>query len=266
MISVIITTYNRLNFIKYAIESVLTQTFNNYELIIVDDGSTDDTKNYILKKYSDKIKYIYQTNGGISKARNTGIKNSTGEYIAFLDVDDRWKKNKLEIQYNHIKNNNETALNYTDEIWIRNNEHLNQKKTHQKYSGYIFDKCLKLCIISPSSALIRRKVFNEIGLFDENMEVCEDYDLWLRITLNYKVEFIPEKLIIKYGGHSDQLSKKYYGMDRFRIYSLIKILKNNKLSKENKLLVVNEIKKKYKVIKTGCKKRNRNVKEFLFNI
>jgi glycosyltransferase involved in cell wall biosynthesis len=264
MISVIITTYNRLNFLKTAIKSVLSQSYKDYELIVVDDGSNDGTEEYIKKHHQNHIKFIYQNNSGISSARNTGLKYAKGTYIAFLDADDQWKKNKLQIQYNEIIKNPNIALNYTDEIWLRNDKFLNQKNIHRKYSGWIFSKCLPLCIISPSSALIKKNIFDDIGYFDETMEVCEDYDLWLRITLKYPVQFIEKKLIIKYGGHNDQLSKKYFGMDRFRIYSLLKLLKRTDINKNNKLLIVNEIRKKYKVIKTGCMKRNKNIKEFLF--
>lgn len=260
-ISVIITTYNRVKFLPFSIETVLNQSFNNIEILVVDDGSNDGTKDFIKKNYKN-INYIYQENQGISKARNTGILNSTCKYIAFLDSDDRWEKKKLEIQYNQIINDENIALNYTDEIWLRNGKYLNQKQKHKKYSGHIFDKCLPLCIISPSSALIKREVFQEIGLFDEQMKVCEDYDLWLRICLKYPVFFIDKKLIIKYGGQDDQLSRKYWGMDRFRIYSLLKLLKNN-LDREKKLLVINEIRKKYRILKIGCLKRNKYPKEIL---
>ncbi|HOK39713.1 MAG TPA: glycosyltransferase family A protein [bacterium] len=262
-VSVIITTYNRSNFVIEAINSVLNQSFTDFELFVVDDGSTDNTKEKVRELYGNKVNYIYQKNQGISKARNRGIEAANTEFIAFLDADDLWCKDKLKIQYNDIIQNKDIALNYTNEIWILNGKRINQKLKHKKYGGYIFDKTLPLCIISPSSALIRKSVFYDIGKFDENLEVCEDYDLWLRICLKYPVNFIDKFLIIKRGGHADQLSKKYWGMDIFRIYALLKLLKNQEITKEKKILIVNEIRKKYEILKKGCLKRNKNVKDLL---
>ncbi|RLD17738.1 MAG: glycosyltransferase family 2 protein [Caldiserica bacterium] len=258
MVSVIITTYNRKNFLKEAIESVLNQTYKEIEIIVVDDGSIDGTEE-IVKKYP--VKYFWQKNRGISSARNVGFKLSKGEYIAYLDSDDLWKKEKLEKEVNFLKENPQYPLCYTDEVWYRNGEFLNQKKKHKKYDGFIFEKCLPLCIISPSSALFRRWVLEKYK-FDEKLPVCEDYDLWLRITKDYPVGFIPEKLIIKRGGHPDQLSKKYPAMDRFRIYALKKLLKDRNLDKEKRKLVVEELKRKSKIVFKGALKRY-NISRFL---
>lgn len=255
-VSIIIPTCNRANYLAEALNSVQSQTYNDFELIVVDDGSTDDTEE-IIKKTSQKIKYFYQENKGVSAARNKGILNSSGEFISFLDSDDLWEKRKLEKQVDFFNENREAKICYTDEIWIRKGMRVNQMKKHAKHSGGIFEMSLPLCIISASSVMIKREVFNKVGLFDESLQVCEDYDLWLRISKEFPVYFIPEKLIIKRGGHKDQLSKKYWGMDRFRIKVLEKLLSNEGLTPEQRTATLRELERKCEVFSKGCFKRNK---------
>ena len=223
-ISVIIPTFNRKPLLFNAIDSVLTQTYQNIELIIIDDGSSDKTIDQ-LKEYKSKIKVHRQINKGISAARNKGLKISKNDWVAFLDSDDRWEPEKLEKQVNYLKQNPKHKFCHTDEIWIKNTVRVNPRNKHKKYGGYIFDKCLDICCISPSSVLIHKSIFKKIGLFDENLPVCEDYDLWLRISAEFPILFLNEKLTIKFGGHSNQLSKKFWGMDRFRVRALENIIK-----------------------------------------
>ncbi|MGY8813338.1 MAG: glycosyltransferase family 2 protein, partial [Gammaproteobacteria bacterium] len=215
-ISVIIPTYNRLESLLRALESVLNQSYQAYEIIIVDDGSTDQTADYIKRNFSN-VKYLYQSNTGVSSARNTGIEHSSGDWLAFLDSDDQWHKDKLMHQSNLLVNNPDYLIIHSDEIWIRNGKRINQKKKHQRRSGYIFQDCLRLCVISPSSVIIHKSIFKDIGLFNQSFPACEDYDLWLRICYKYPVLCASKNLVYKYGGHGDQLSQKYWGMDRFRI-------------------------------------------------
>jgi len=250
-ISVIITTYNRANLLEQAIESILAQSYKNFEVIVVDDGSEDNTFE-IAKEFP--VKYIFQKNSGVSKARNTGIEISKGRLIAFLDSDDLWKPKKLEIQKKFMDKNPHIPLCYTDEIWLKDSVFKNQRKIHQKSGGDIFERCLKLCIISPSSVMIRREIFEEFK-FDERMPVCEDYDLWLRICAKYEVGYIPQRLIIKRSICS-QLSKKYEAMDRFRIYAIRKVLKTQ-LPSEKKKLAMEELKRKSKIVSNGALKRKK---------
>ncbi|MBI1870680.1 MAG: glycosyltransferase [Chlamydiae bacterium] len=254
-VSVIIPTYNRALWLKEAIESVLNQNSRPKEIIVVDDGSNDSTAE-IVKQYS-QLKYISQENHGVSHARNVGIKASHGEWIAFLDSDDLWGPDKLKVQLQAISTYPQTSIFYTDEIWIRNGRRVNQGKRHAKHSGWIFEQCLPLCIISPSSVILHRNVFEKVGLFDESLPACEDYDLWLRIALQFPIHFISETLITKRGGHSDQLSRKFFGMDRFRVQVLEKILKNPLLTPLLRESVLVEIEKKSQVYAAGCLKRNR---------
>jgi glycosyltransferase involved in cell wall biosynthesis len=251
-VSVIIPTYNRGIFLKEAIVSVLNQRYQDFELIVIDDGSSDCTQE-IVQKYP-RVIYKYQSRSGVSKARNEGIKIAQGEYIAFLDSDDLWDRNKLWRQMEVMKEG--WKISYTDEIWLREGVRVNPKKKHRKYSGFIFDKLLPLCIISPSSCMIKREVLEDVGYFDETLPVCEDYDLWLRIGRKYEIKFIEEKLIIKRGGHPEQLSKSMWGLDRFRVKALEKILKEEKEEKF-KEMIIKELLWKCKILITGYTKRGK---------
>ena len=255
-ISIIIPTYNRAEWIVEAVESVLNQSFTDFELIVVDDGSTDETPE-ALAVYLDRLKFISQPNRGVSAARNTGIQFARGKYICFLDSDDLWKPRKLEVQLKEMARHPEFKISYTDEVWIRNGRWANPKKRHQKYSGWILQKLLPLCIISPSSVMIERVVFEQVGLFDESFPAGEDYDLWLRIGSRFPILFIPEKLIIKRGGHADQLSHKYWGLDRFRVRSIEKVLRLGLLPPEDEKAAREMLIEKCRILAAGSEKRGK---------
>ena len=267
-VAVIIPTFNRAHLIEESVSSVLSQTFKPKEVIVVDDGSSDKTwdvlKNlgFSLSGSQKKaLRYVYKENGGVSSARNIGIELSSSEYVALLDSDDQWKPTKLEAQLSSLKKENFShRVSHTDEIWIRKGIRVNQHKKHIKNGGDLFKKCLKMCCISPSSALVHRSVFNDVGSFDEKLKACEDYDFWLRYCAFEKTHFLNEQLTIKNGGHSDQLSQMYWGMDRFRIYSLEKLLKNKNLSRSKYKLVLTELILKLKIMMNGSMKRSK--KEF----
>ena len=233
-ISVIIPTYNRCELLKRAINSVIKQTITPKEIIIVDNGSTDQTYQMVSSLFPE-INYFIEKKRGVSAARNKGILESKSKWIAFLDSDDAWKPTKLEKQMEYsVFNQDKYRIIHTDETWYRNNKFLNQLKKHKKSGGNIFKNSLQLCCISPSSVVLKKQIFNDYGLFDENLEVCEDYDMWIRITAKEEVGFLDSPLVLKYGGHSDQLSKKFWGMDRFRIEALEKNLKNECFTKTQK--------------------------------
>ena len=255
-ITVIITSYNRGEIIGRAVDSVLGQTRSADEIILVDDGSSDNTDQLIKEKYPD-IKYIWQENRGIGHARNTGISQARGIWIAFLDSDDEWLPSKLKDQLKTLQHQPDYKICHTNEIWIRNGKRVNPMKKHEKSGGLIFKNCLPLCIISPSSVIIHRSVFEEHGLFDESLPVCEDYDLWLRFCAFLPILYLEKPQIIKYGGHSDQLSNKYWGMDRFRIIALEKIIKNPKLSPEDKDAATHILIEKIEIYIQGAAKRRK---------
>jgi len=256
-VSVIIPTFNRFSLISRAIDSVLNQTIKPFEIIVVDDGSSDNTSTFIKNNYK-SVKLIKQNNLGVSKARNVGIKNSSGDWIALLDSDDEWEKNKLEVQIKSLSEYDYYSVCHTNEIWIRNGIRVNQKKRHQKYGGDIFDKCLDICRISPSSIIFKKNIINEVGWFDEGLSICEDYDLWLRITANFKILFIDKPLVIKYGGHSDQLSKSVNGIEAYRIKSLENLLSNTRLIKDYKRLTIEMLITKLRIYKKGLLKRQKS--------
>ncbi|MCI0512455.1 glycosyltransferase [candidate division KSB1 bacterium] len=254
LVSIIIPTFDRAPLLADAIRSVLKQTFQDFELIIVDDGSTDETS-LIVSQIAPRARYFYQSRQGVSAARNTGIRQAQGRYLAFLDSDDLWRKKKLEIQLAAIQQDASIQICYTNEIWLRNGQHLNQKKKHQKYSGWILEQLLPLCIISPSSVLIAREVLETVGLFDESLIVCEDYDLWLRIGVRYPIHFIDQPLIYKRGGHADQLSQQHWGIDRFRVQALEKLWHDPALKPAQRPAVLAMLQKKCQILAQGAHKR-----------
>lgn len=260
LISVVLPTHNRSQFVKEAVDSVLAQTFQKFELIVVDDGSDDKTES-VLEPYlhDNRVQFIKQPNRGVASARNAGMRKTSASWVAFIDSDDKWLPGKLQYQWDYISNHPEVSICQTEEIWIRNGVRVNPKKKHQKHSGWIFEKCIPLCIISPSSVMIHRNVFDKCGLFDETLPACEDYDLWLRIALEYQVITLPEKLIIKRGGHEDQLSRKYWGLDRFRVKALKKISNHPKITRAQRKLVEKSICDRIKILENGGRKRWNNV-------
>ena len=254
-VSVIIPTYNRLPLLEEAVDSVLAQGFEDMELIVVDDGSTDGTAEE-MKKYGGRVRLLQPSgNKGVSAARNKGILHARGKYIAFLDSDDLWVKGKLKIQVAFLDDNPHYPICYTDEIWIRKGKRVNPMLKHAKYSGWIFEKCLPLCTISPSSAMMRKTLFSKVGLFDEALPVCEDYDLWLRVSSRFPIFFINRKLIIKRGGHPDQLSQRSWGNDRYRVVALEKLLSEPPIGSEERELILKEMKKKCQILYRGFLKR-----------
>ena len=255
MVSVIIPTYNRGWILKEAVDSVLSQDCNGFELIVVDDGSTDNTQD-VLYPYRGKIKVIRQENKGVSAARNKGIASSSGTYIAFLDSDDLWLPGKLEAQLEFFRNNPDALICQTEELWVRNGRRVNPGKRHKKISGFFFEKSLELCMVSPSAVMVRRELFNMAGLFDESLPACEDYDMWLRINCRHPVYLIDIPLILKRGGHNDQLSRMH-SLDKYRIRSIKKLLECDLLSEDQQKLAEKVLAEKCLVYAKGCRKRGR---------
>jgi glycosyltransferase involved in cell wall biosynthesis len=254
-VSVIIPTYNRGWILGEAVDSVLSQEFDDFELIVVDDGSTDNTRE-MLEAYHNDIIVISQNNRGVSAARNRGIAEACAPLIAFLDSDDLWKPQKLSRQVEFFNANPEALICQTEEIWIRNGVRVNPKKRHHKFSGMIFEPSLALCLVSPSAVMIRKKLFDTVGLFDERLPACEDYDLWLRVSCRYPVHLLDDLLIIKRGGHADQLSKAA-GLDKYRIQSLQKIIDSGQIPQAQHGAAVRTLQEKCAVYAAGCRKRGR---------
>jgi glycosyltransferase involved in cell wall biosynthesis len=225
------------------------------EIIVADDGSSDHSQNLIENNYKN-VQFVSQQHQGVSAARNRGIKQARGNWIALLDSDDAWKPEKLELQVQALAENIAFKVIHTNETWIRNGKSLRQMKKHRKYGGNIFKHCLPLCVISPSSVMIHQDIFDKVGYFDESLPVCEDYDYWLRMCCQFPVLFLDQALIIKYGGHEDQLSTKYWGMDRFRIQALVNILNTDYLIETDRRVAVEILLKKIDIYLKGARKRN----------
>lgn len=211
LISVIIPTYNRAHYICEAIDSALAQTYKNIEIIVVDDGSTDNTKDIIHQLYNSKVTYILQKNAGPSSARNNGIKHSKGDLIAFLDSDDVWLPEKLEKQVKLIDQSHDIGLVACGIYKIDSDKNIvgNPVINRNYNSKRSFLKELMIHNIitgGGSNSLIRRECFERVGLFDENLWIGEDWNLWLRIAKQYEVRFVEEPLI-KYRIHGNNLHK-----------------------------------------------------------
>ena len=254
LVSVIVPTHNRGWCLNDAVDSVFSQTYERYELIVVDDGSEDDTGKH-LSRYQD-ITVITQQNRGVSAARNRGIASSKGELIAFLDSDDLWLPEKLSAQVAFFQANPEALVCQTQETWIRNGRRIHPKNRHRKQSGYFFERSLGLCLVSPSAVMIRKRLFETVGVFDEDLPACEDYDLWLRVGVSIPIFLIDQPLVIKRGGHADQLSSNI-GLDKYRIQSIIKLLESGALSHDQKAAALTVLQNKCEIYASGCKKRGK---------
>lgn len=256
-VSIIIPTFNRAREVVRAVSSVLYQTFTDYEIIVVDDGSSDGTADSLVQ-FHNHIKYLHHPkNQGVSAARNTGIKASRSPLIAFLDSDDYWLPEKISVQVNFFTQNRKAVACQTEEIWIRRGRRVNPRKKHLKPSGDIFEPSLKLCLVSPSAVMVKRTLIDEVGLFDEGLPACEDYDLWLRISCQYPVHLIGRHLVIKEGGRQDQLSTSHKGLDRFRIKAMVKLIKSGRLGEDQLMATFRELSAKCRIYGNGCLKRGK---------
>jgi len=198
--SVITPTYNRVKFLSKAVQSVLGQSLNDFELIIIDDGSTDRTRSFVESFADPRIVYQFQKNHGVAHARNRGIELAQSEWIAFLDSDDWWLPQKLDRMHVAIQENPDIKIFHTEEKWFRQGQIHNPKKKYQKPTGWAYPSAIKICSMSLSTAVIHQSVFDAVGTFDEELLACEDYDFWLRSTHQFEVKLIEEYLTEKEGG------------------------------------------------------------------
>jgi glycosyltransferase involved in cell wall biosynthesis len=254
----IVTTYNRPAQTIAAIESVLAQTWRDLECIVVDDGSTDETPDRLDALHDPRLRVVRRPHRGVAAARNHGVALSSSPWIAFLDSDDRWLPPKIERQLADVADHPTLRISQTDEVWIRRGVRVNPMKKHLKSGGDLFVRSLERCVISPSAVMMARSLFDEVGGFDETFVVCEDYDLWLRITCSEAVGFLPEPLTVKYGGHADQLSRTEPAMDRYRIRAIDKILRSGRLHEFLRRAAVDELERKCRIVAQGCRKRGRS--------
>ncbi len=253
LVSVIIPTFNRWPMVGEAVDSVLAQTVSDYELIVVDDGSTDETP-LRLRDYGARLTVLTQSRRGVAAARNEGVRHATGSYLAFLDSDDLWHPRKLRRQLDFMESNPAVEICQTDEIWIRDGVRVNPRNKHRKPSGDIFRASLELCLVSPSAVMMRRELFERARGFDESLPVCEDYDLWLRISKDTQVPLISEDLVTRRGGHADQLSRSTWGFDRFRVTAIANLIEAG-LDAERAGWALEAMAKKVTILAQGFRKR-----------
>lgn len=253
-VSVVIPTFNRAGCLPRALDSVLAQTRPPHEIIVVDDGSTDETPSLMAQRYP-QCRYLRQPNQGVSGARNLGIARACGDWIALLDSDDAWLPEKLDRQMRSLQAAPGVRICHTEEIWIRRGVRVNPMHKHAKSGGRIFRRCLPLCVISPSSVVLHRSLFDQYGLFDPALPACEDYDLWLRLCAREEVRFVEQPLTVKYGGHEDQLSRRHWGMDRFRVQALEKLLHTTPLNETDRRAALETLVEKAGILAQGARKR-----------
>ena len=260
-ISVVIPTYNREKLLKRALQSVTRQRLACDEIIVVDDGSTDNTEK-LVKAFADSssiaVSYLYQQNKGPAAARNLGIRAAQYDILAFLDSDDHWHKNKLKMQYAALIGNPDIMISHTREKWLRRGKHLNQKMKHQPGNGNIFEDCLQLCAVGMSTVMLRKDLFKNVGFFNENLRCCEDYDLWIRTSCRHSFLLVDDALTVKEGGRDDQVSFQYrVGMDKLRIDAMQELLKSKILTSAQDRICLLELIKKCTVYGKGCLKHGK---------
>lgn len=262
LVSVIIPTFNRATWLREALVSVQEQTYPQMELLVVDDGSEDHTAE-VVQHTAPTARFLQQAHAGVSAARNRGVAACQGELVAFLDSDDLWLPHKVAAQVALFQQEPATQACYTDEIWIRYGVRVNPKHIHRKYDGWMFFPSLPRCIISPSSIMLRHALWERLGGFDESLPACEDYDLWLRLTLAVPVRLLPERLIIKRGGHADQLSRSIPVLDQYRIQALEKVL-SCPLTQEQRQAVLTSLVTKCRIVAQGAAKRQAEARHAMY--
>lgn len=260
-VSVVIPAYNQEHRLKRAVESVLRQRMQPREIIVVDDGSTDRTR-YVVHELSARsaipVFYQYQCNKGPAAARNRGIGAAAGEYVAFLDSDDEWQRDKILLQYTALKSGASFLISHTRERWLKNGRHLNQKAIHMPRHGDVFEQSLRLCCVGMSTVMARKALFERYGLFDESLRCCEDYDLWLRISSFEPFLLIDRRLTTKHGGREDQVSNRYrVGMDRFRIQALANLINKVPVGPEKRSAACLELIRRCTIYSKGCRKHGK---------
>ncbi len=258
-VSVIIPAFNRAAMLREAVQSVLAQTQAAFELIVIDDGSSDDTPAMLdsLCRRHSNLRFESISHRGVAAARNRGIARAQAPFIAFLDSDDLWHREKLTRQLNFMQGSPSLWISQCQEIWIRGGRRVNPGRRHVKRGGDLFIESLRTCLVSASAVIMRTALFRTLGGFDESMLAAEDYDLWLRIMLEGEVGLLDECLLTRRGGRADQLSASTPAIDRFRIFALMKLLTSDRLNGRRRIAVAEVFIEKCKIYSAGLRRRGR---------
>ena len=256
LVSVVIPTYNRAQLVREAVDSVLAQSYRPLELIVVDDGSTDATGDSLALRPEVRVRRQPHT-GMPGQARNAGVRLACGEYLAFLDSDDLWLPHKLERQVAAATAAG-GAIWHARERWVRSGRVISQRSQRHRRSGDLFADSLRKCVIGPSTVLLRRAVFEQAGGFREDLEVAEDYELWLRLTAHNPVGYLEQELVIKRAGHSDQLSERYGQIEIYRLRALHDLVAAGHFGAASRhRAACEELVRKARIYAAGCRKRGR---------
>lgn len=254
-VSVILPTYNRAAVLPRALDSALSQRGPFLEILVADDGSTDATPEALARYAGDpRVRVLPLAHGGVCRARNAAAAAARAPLLAFLDSDDEWLPGKLSAQCDLMR---EAGLSIcqTEEIWIRNGVRVNPPAHYVKRGGDLFALSLRHCMITPSSTLMTRELYERTGGFDPEFPACEDFEYWLRIVPDHPVGLIPKPYMVRYGGHADQLSMRYPAQDRFRIRALALLLERDRLDPERRRLALEALEEKLGIYESGCRKR-----------
>jgi glycosyltransferase involved in cell wall biosynthesis len=262
---VVVPTYNRLELLREAVASVLNQAAVDFELILVDDGSTDGTPRFLsfLEDWTTgsrrAIRVVRLEHTGMPGAvRNAGVRTASADLLAFLDSDDLWCASKLAVQVALHRDRPEIQISHTREHWLRNGRTISQKSQKHRRRGFVFADALVKCTIGPSTAMISRALFQSVGGFREDMDFAEDYEFWLRVVWNHPVEYVDEPLTVKRAGHHDQLSLRFGEIERIRLQALRDLVDRGTFEDpESARLARVEVQRKCRIYATGARKHGR---------
>ena len=237
LVSVVIASYNMGHYLPESVRSVLTQTYQNIEVIIIDDGSTDDTEQQLKPLMTDsRLRYIKQENQGQPKAKNNGIKAVKGEYVAFCDGDDLWAPNKLELQLPLFEGDSGIGVVYSEVSYIdEKGNALDKEQPYQRYSGKVTNELILKNFIPFGTAVVKKECFDELGLFDENLPMGIDWDLWLRFSVHFKIQYLADKTYI-YRIWPGQMSSNYRGRYKNAFLIMNKFVNNNPNAIDKKII------------------------------
>jgi glycosyltransferase involved in cell wall biosynthesis len=255
-VTAVIPTHDRAGRVGGAVSSALAQTWTDLEVVVVDDGSSDETQEILRAIRDPRLRVLRQDNRGVSAARNLGVAAARGELIALLDSDDRWLPDKLALQVPFLLERG-LEICQTEETWFRHGRRVNPGRRYAKPAGRFFELALETCLVSPSCVLFTRRFWDGAGPFDESLPACEDYDLWLRALTRFDIGLLETPLTVREGGHPDQLSLKIVGLDLYRIRSIARLIASEPLDPGQRACAEAALRRKVRLYVQGCLKRDK---------
>ncbi|AEJ60375.1 glycosyl transferase family 2 [Spirochaeta thermophila DSM 6578] len=257
LVSVVIPVHNRASLLEEALASVVRQTWRDLEVIVVDDGSEDGSAEVGERRGARVVRMAHCGRPG--KVRNVGVEHARGDLVAFLDSDDLWEPEKLSRQMAvwEGRAGEGIPLVHAREVWMRKGRIVSQAGQVHRREGDVFPWAVRKCIIGPSTVLMERRVFEDLGGFREDLEIAEDYEFWLRLTDRYPVAYLDEPVVVKRAGDWEQLSEKYGHIEVFRIMALKPLVDEDVFLPEHRGVAREELLRKCEVHARGARKRGR---------